>query len=60
MLKSDKTKRAADNKSFNEFFSDHSMRFLKVNPGNIDNEIHQSVMEIGEYYRVDRAVLRKT
>jgi len=59
MTKSDKTKRAADNKSFDELLGDLSLRLLKVNPQNIDSEIRQAVMEIGEHYGVDSVQLRK-
>jgi len=59
MLKPDKVKRAADNKSFDELLSDVLLRLLKVNPRNIDSEIRQSIMDIGEHYRVDRVDLRK-
>jgi PAS domain S-box-containing protein len=59
MLKSDKAKRSTDNKSFDELLSGLSLRLLKVHPRNIDSEIRQSIMEIGEHYRVDRVDLRK-
>lgn len=59
MTKTDKTKRAASTKSFDELLSDLSLRLLKVSPRNIDNEIRQSIVVIGEHYRVDRVDLRK-
>jgi len=59
MLTSDKTKCAADTKSFDELLTDLALRLLKVDPRSIDNEIRQSVADIGEHYRVDNVQLRK-
>ena len=59
MLTSDKKKRAADTKSFDEFLSDLALRLLKVRAHNIDSEIRQSIREIGERYHIDKIDLRK-